>query len=80
MLLRINITINVTMYYFCCAVRKYQGWGASWTDVSEQGTCMACGQKLEKVGLRGEDRMKVRSSIVQIAARNGAAEVSESPK
>lgn len=43
--------------------------------MSEQGTCTTCGEKLHKLGLRQEDRVKVRSSIVQIAARNGAAEV-----
>ena len=46
--------------------------------MSEQGTCTVCGEKLQGVGLSPADRRRMRSSIVQIAAQNGAAEVCQS--
>ncbi|CBJ30158.1 conserved unknown protein [Ectocarpus siliculosus] len=52
-----------------------EGWNAKWTDVSEQGTCTTCGEMLQGTRLTPEDRARMRSSIVRIAAQNGAREV-----
>ncbi|CAM9659616.1 unnamed protein product [Ectocarpus sp. 4 AP-2014] len=52
-----------------------EGWNAKWTDVSEQGTCTTCGEMLQGTRLTPEDRARMRSSIVHIAAQNGAREV-----
>lgn len=43
--------------------------------MSEQGTCTECGEKLQNVGLGPEDRTRMRSAILHIAARYGAKEV-----
>ncbi|CAM9942181.1 unnamed protein product, partial [Ectocarpus fasciculatus] len=52
-----------------------EGWNAKWTSVSEQGTCTTCGEILQGTRLTPEDRARMRSSIVHIAAQNGAREV-----
>lgn len=43
--------------------------------MSKQGTCTACGEKLQDAGLSFEERTKMRSSIIQIAAQNSILEV-----
>lgn len=55
--------------------RAKKGWNAKWTDITEEGTCESCGEKLQGIGLSPEDRTRMRSSIVRIAAQNGAGEV-----
>ncbi|CAM9856181.1 unnamed protein product [Scytosiphon promiscuus] len=69
--------VSKTLIYTSTPMVKalLEGWKAKWTDVSDQEICNNCGEKLQGMGLSAEDQARMRSSIVHIAAQNGAPEV-----